>query len=226
MRAVAMTAQRHHPRQPPARSGAARVALLDAAAPGAFRVEALVANRDVAALAAQARRLRRAPRRGGRPRLPTRRCATRWPAPASRPPPGREAVVEAAARPADWTMAAIVGAAGLRADAGRAAPRRRGRARQQGKPGLRRRDRAGRGARRPAPRCCRSIPSTTPSSRRWSRAATPRQRGREDRADRLRRPVPHHAAGRRWRAVDARGQAVTPPDLVDGRQDLASIPPP
>jgi 1-deoxy-D-xylulose-5-phosphate reductoisomerase len=89
------------------------MALIDAAEPGAFRIEALVANRDVATLAAQARR-----------------CGARMAVVADPDAYGAlkealggsgitlgvgpEAVVEAAARPADWTMAAIVGAAGLR----------------------------------------------------------------------------------------------------------------
>lgn len=92
--------------------GRSTVALLDAAEPGTFRVEALVANRDVAGLAAQAKRLRA-------------RCAVVADAACLaalrealsgtgiEAEGGAEAVVEAAARPADWTMAAIVGAAGL-----------------------------------------------------------------------------------------------------------------
>jgi 1-deoxy-D-xylulose-5-phosphate reductoisomerase len=93
--------------------GRSTMALMDAAEPGAFRIEALVANKDVPTLAAQA--LRRRPRvavvadpgayaalkdaLGGR---------------GIEVAAGPDAVVEAAARPADWTMAAIVGAAGLR----------------------------------------------------------------------------------------------------------------
>ena len=93
--------------------GRSTMALIDAAEPGAFRIEALVANRDVATLAAQARR-----------------CGARMAVVADPDAYGAlkealggsgitlgvgpEAVVEAAARPADWTMAAIVGAAGLR----------------------------------------------------------------------------------------------------------------
>jgi 1-deoxy-D-xylulose-5-phosphate reductoisomerase len=92
--------------------GRSTVALLDAAPPGAFAVEALVAHRDVAGLAAQARRLRA--------RLavvadPACLAALREALAGSgiEAAAGPEAVVEAAARPADWTMAAIVGAAGL-----------------------------------------------------------------------------------------------------------------
>ncbi len=92
--------------------GRSTVALLDAAPPGAFAVEALVAHRDVAGLAAQARRLRA--------RLavvadPACLSALREALAGSgiEAAAGPEAVVEAAARPADWTMAAIVGAAGL-----------------------------------------------------------------------------------------------------------------
>jgi 1-deoxy-D-xylulose-5-phosphate reductoisomerase len=92
--------------------GRSTVALLDAAPPGAFAVEALVAHRDVAGLAAQARRLRA--------RLavvadPACLAALREALAGSgiEAAAGPQAVVEAAARPADWTMAAIVGAAGL-----------------------------------------------------------------------------------------------------------------
>ncbi len=93
--------------------GRSTLALLDAAPPGEFRLEALVANRDVATLAAQARRT------GARMAVVADPAA--W-APLKDAlggtgielAAGAEAVVEAAARPADWTMAAIVGAAGLR----------------------------------------------------------------------------------------------------------------
>ncbi|MFC0408188.1 1-deoxy-D-xylulose-5-phosphate reductoisomerase [Roseomonas elaeocarpi] len=92
--------------------GRSTVALLDAAAPGTFAVEALVAGRDVTGLAAQARRLR--PRlavladEGGLPALRDALAGTGVECAA-----GTRAVEEAAARPADWTMAAIVGAVGL-----------------------------------------------------------------------------------------------------------------
>jgi 1-deoxy-D-xylulose-5-phosphate reductoisomerase len=93
--------------------GTSTLALLEAAPTGQFAVEALVAGRDVAALAAQARRLR--------PRLavladPAAQAALREALAGTgiETAAGPEAVVEAAARPADWTMAAIVGSAGLR----------------------------------------------------------------------------------------------------------------
>lgn len=80
--------------------------------PGRFRVEALTGNRNVKLLAEQALKLR--------PRF----VATADPAcygelkdrlagSGIEVAAGDEAVVEAAARPADWVMAAIVGAAGL-----------------------------------------------------------------------------------------------------------------
>jgi 1-deoxy-D-xylulose-5-phosphate reductoisomerase len=92
--------------------GRSTVALLDAAAPGEFTVVALVAGRDAAALAGQALRLR--------PQIAVlsdpasaaelkQRLAGSGIAHAC----GRDAVLAAAALPADWTMAAIVGAAGL-----------------------------------------------------------------------------------------------------------------
>lgn len=92
--------------------GRSTVALLDEAAPGAFRVEALVAHRDVAGLAAQARRL------GARLAVvadPSAYGALREALAGSgiEVAAGPEAVVAAAARPVDWTMAAIVGSVGL-----------------------------------------------------------------------------------------------------------------
>jgi 1-deoxy-D-xylulose-5-phosphate reductoisomerase len=93
--------------------GRSTMALIEAAAPGTFRIEALVANRDVATLAAQAVRF------GARQAVVA--DASAYPALKAALGgqgialgAGPEAVVEAAARPADWTMAAIVGAAGLR----------------------------------------------------------------------------------------------------------------
>jgi 1-deoxy-D-xylulose-5-phosphate reductoisomerase len=80
--------------------------------PERFAVEALVANRNVEKLAAQARQLRPRlavvadPKAYGA--LKDALSGTNVEAAA-----GAEAVVEAAARPADWVMAAIVGAAGL-----------------------------------------------------------------------------------------------------------------
>ncbi|MBL6077305.1 1-deoxy-D-xylulose-5-phosphate reductoisomerase [Belnapia sp. T18] len=93
--------------------GRSTMALLEAAPPGRFAVEALVAGRDVTALAAQARRF------GARLAVvadPACLGALREALSGSgiEAAAGPEAVVEAAARPADWTMAAIVGAAGLR----------------------------------------------------------------------------------------------------------------
>ncbi|HZF77692.1 MAG TPA: 1-deoxy-D-xylulose-5-phosphate reductoisomerase [Acetobacteraceae bacterium] len=93
--------------------GCSTVALLDTAPAGRFEVEALVANRDVAALAVQARRLRARVAVVADPACgPALREALSGTGIESAAGPG--AVVEAAARPADWTMAAIVGAAGLR----------------------------------------------------------------------------------------------------------------
>jgi 1-deoxy-D-xylulose-5-phosphate reductoisomerase len=92
--------------------GRSTVALLEAAPARAFRVEALVAHRDVAGLAAQARRL-------------AARCAVvadpacygalrdALAGSGIEAAAGPDAVVAAATRPADWTMAAVVGAAGL-----------------------------------------------------------------------------------------------------------------
>lgn len=80
--------------------------------PRAFVVEALTANRNVALLAEQARRLK--PRiavvadAAGYKALKEALAGTGIAVAA-----GHDAVVEAAARPADWVMAAIVGAAGL-----------------------------------------------------------------------------------------------------------------
>jgi 1-deoxy-D-xylulose-5-phosphate reductoisomerase len=92
--------------------GRSTVALLDAAPPGAFRVEALVAHRDVAGLAAQARRLAA---RCAVVADPACHAALRDALAGTgiEAAAGPEAVIAAAARPADWTMAAIVGAAGL-----------------------------------------------------------------------------------------------------------------
>ncbi|WP_458096555.1 1-deoxy-D-xylulose-5-phosphate reductoisomerase [Roseomonas sp. WA12] len=94
--------------------GRSTVALLEAAPPGEFTVEALVAGRDVAGLADLARRLRARiavlADPAGLPALREALAGTGIESAA-----GDEAVIEAAARPADWTMAAIVGAAGLKA---------------------------------------------------------------------------------------------------------------
>ncbi|TDH63904.1 1-deoxy-D-xylulose-5-phosphate reductoisomerase [Dankookia rubra] len=92
--------------------GRSTLALVEAAAPGEFALEALVAGRDVAALAAQARKFRA--------RLAVVADASALGAlrealagSGIEAAAGPEAVVEAATRPADWTMAAIVGSAGL-----------------------------------------------------------------------------------------------------------------
>jgi 1-deoxy-D-xylulose-5-phosphate reductoisomerase len=93
--------------------GRSTMALMEAAAPGAFRIEALVANRDVETLAAQALRFQArfaavadpAAYKALKAALGGQGIALAA---------GPDAVCAAAARPADWTMAAIVGAAGLR----------------------------------------------------------------------------------------------------------------
>ncbi len=92
--------------------GRSTVALLDAASPGEFEVVALVAGRDVAGLAEQARRLR--------PQVAVLADPSAAPALEAALAGsgiahacGPEAVLAAARLPAAWTMAAIVGAAGL-----------------------------------------------------------------------------------------------------------------
>ena len=79
---------------------------------------------------------------------------------------GEAAVIEAAERPVDWLMAAVSGCGRIEAHARRGQARRDRRARQQGVSGLRRRRVHAHRCRATAPPCCRSIPSTTPSSRR------------------------------------------------------------
>ncbi|USI72503.1 1-deoxy-D-xylulose-5-phosphate reductoisomerase [Sphingomonas morindae] len=82
-------------------------------APDRFRVEALTAHSDVAGLAAAARRTgARIAVIGDAARLPALREALAGSD--TEAAGGAEAIVEAAARGADWTMAAIVGLAGLR----------------------------------------------------------------------------------------------------------------
>ena len=85
----------------------------ESAGTGAFEVEALTGGANIARLAEQARRWR--------PKLavtadPARLEALREALAGTgiEAAAGDQAVIEAAARPADWTMAAIVGAAGLR----------------------------------------------------------------------------------------------------------------
>ncbi len=94
--------------------GRSTLALVAAAPPGAYGIDVLVAGRDVAGLAAQAREF------GARLAVvadPTGLDALREALAGSgiEAAAGPEAVIEAAGRPVDWTMAAIVGAAGLRA---------------------------------------------------------------------------------------------------------------
>ena len=93
--------------------GRSTLALLEAASPGSFTVRALVAGRDVATLAAQARAHRAelavVADEGSYAALKEALAGTGIEVAA-----GAEAVTEAASRAADWTMAAIVGAVGLR----------------------------------------------------------------------------------------------------------------
>ena len=93
--------------------GRSTMALLDAAAPGEFSVRALVAGQDVATLAAQARAHRAelavVADEARYAELKAALAGSGIEAAA-----GAEAVIEAARRPADWTMAAIVGAVGLK----------------------------------------------------------------------------------------------------------------
>ncbi len=93
--------------------GTSTMALLEAAAPGEFVVEALVAGRDAKGLAAQARRI------GARLAVvadPAAYAALKAELAGSgiECAAGEAAVLEASARPVEWTMAAIVGAAGLK----------------------------------------------------------------------------------------------------------------
>jgi len=83
-----------------------------AASPAAFAVEALVANANVALLAEQARRLRPAIAVTARPDL-LPELRERLQGSGIEAAAGPQAVIEAAARPADMVMAAIVGADGL-----------------------------------------------------------------------------------------------------------------
>lgn len=92
--------------------GASTAALLDVAPAGAFSVSALVAHRDSVRLADMARRLSA--------RIAVVADPSAYPAlkdalagSGIEAGAGPDAVAEAAALPADWTMAAIVGAAGL-----------------------------------------------------------------------------------------------------------------
>ena len=93
--------------------GRSTMALLQAAPPGQFSVRVLVAGRDVTTLAAQARA-----HRAELAVVADETClAALQDALAGtgiEVAAGAGAVIEAASRPADWTMAAIVGAVGLR----------------------------------------------------------------------------------------------------------------
>ncbi len=84
-----------------------------AANPGAFVLEALIANSNVALLAEQARRLRPTIAVTARSDL-LHELRDRLAGSGIEAAAGPEAVIEAAARPADMVMAAIVGAEGLR----------------------------------------------------------------------------------------------------------------
>ncbi len=75
---------------------------------------------------------------------------------------GEEALLEAASRPADWVMAAIVGAAGLKPTLASRAAGHAHRARQQGMPGLGRATSSWPRWRAPRRRCFPSIPSIRP----------------------------------------------------------------
>jgi 1-deoxy-D-xylulose-5-phosphate reductoisomerase len=93
--------------------GRSTMALMEAAAPGSYRIEALVANRDVGTLAGQARRFRPG-FAAVADHAAYRELKAELGGQGIELAAGPEAVVEAASRPADWTMAAIVGAVGLR----------------------------------------------------------------------------------------------------------------
>ena len=92
--------------------GRSTLSLLAAARPGEFAVEALVAGKDAKTLAAQARahgaRLAVVADEGAYAVLRDELAGSGIEAAA-----GADSVIAAAARPADWTMAAIVGAVGL-----------------------------------------------------------------------------------------------------------------
>ncbi len=183
--------------------GTQTIALL-AAAPERYRVRALVAGRNVARLAEQAVALR------------AEFAVVSDPAGVRRPQQalagtgievgaGPEAVIEAASRPADWTMAAITGAAGL---ASTLAAIRRGAcvalANKEalvcaGEVMLAR-------SARPAPACCRSIPSTTRSSSPSPTATTGRWNGSSS-PPRAARSAP--PASRRWPAPPPRRRSST-----------------
>ena len=117
----------------------------------------------------------------------------RWRAPASKSPPGAEAVVEAAALPADWTMAAITGAAGLAATL--AAIRRGAVVALANKEAL---VCAGEVMLRAVREAGATLLPVDSEHNAIFQALEDRnrERGGEDRADRLGRPVPHRDARR------------------------------
>ncbi len=92
--------------------GKSTVSLLEAAPEGQFEIVALVAGRDWQGLAAQARRLKA---RHAVLADPSQYAALKEALAGTdiQVAAGPEAVIAAASLPADWTMAAIVGAAGL-----------------------------------------------------------------------------------------------------------------
>jgi 1-deoxy-D-xylulose-5-phosphate reductoisomerase len=92
--------------------GKSTVSLLEAAPEGQFEIVALVAGRDWQGLAAQARRLKA---RHAVLADPSQYAALKEALAGTdiQVAAGPEAVITAASLPADWTMAAIVGAAGL-----------------------------------------------------------------------------------------------------------------
>lgn len=92
--------------------GKSTISLLEAAAEGQFEIVALVAGRDWQGLAAQARRLKA---RHAVLADPAQYAALKEALAGTdtQVSAGPEAVIAAASLPADWTMAAIVGAAGL-----------------------------------------------------------------------------------------------------------------
>lgn len=92
--------------------GKSTVSLLEAAPEGQFEIVALVAGRDWQGLAAQARRLKA---RHAVLADPAQYAALKEALAGTdiQVAAGSEAVIAAASLPADWTMAAIVGAAGL-----------------------------------------------------------------------------------------------------------------
>ena len=153
----------------------------------------------------------RGDRRSGRP-APT--CAMRWPAPASRPPPGREAVVAAAALPADWTMAAITGRRRAGLHPGGDPPRRLCGAGQQGGAGLCRRRHAARGGAGRRARCCRSNSEHNAIFQSLDDA----NRGAVEKIVLTASGGPFRT-GLRGDGARHAGGGAAPPGLVDGRQD-------